>query len=131
MRLCREYILGLSIELERRKLPSLDVKRNLELAAYFTRAQLQPSHKLNALQVAMTQSFKNKNYASASYFAEELLKISNNSGPRAEQAMKLKIKLIQLLMIPLKLILILLLNLIFVVVVLHQFIKVNHLLKKH
>ena len=79
----------------------------------------------------MTQSFKNKNYASASYFAEELLKISNNSGPRAEQAMKLKIKLIQLLMIPLKLILILLLNLIFVVVVLHQFIKVNHLLKKH
>lgn len=92
LRLCREYILGLSIELERRKLPSLDVKRNLELAAYFTRAQLQPSHKLNALQVAMTQSFKNKNYASASYFAEELLKISNNSGPRAEQAMKLKNK---------------------------------------
>ena len=130
LRLCREYILGLSIELERRKLPSLDVKRNLELAAYFTRAQLQPSHKLNALQVAMTQSFKNKNYASASYFAEELLKISNNSGPRAEQAMKLKNKADTIANDTIEINFDPLLNLIFVVVVLHQFIKVNHLLKK-
>ena len=89
--LCREYILGLSIELARRALPPTDVKRNLELASYFTKVQLQPAHKLNALNVAMTQSFKNKNFASASYFAEEFLKISS-TGPRAEQAMKLKAK---------------------------------------
>ncbi|EMG49846.1 COP1 Coatomer subunit alpha [Candida maltosa Xu316] len=87
LRLCREYILGLSIELERRALPASDVKRNLELAAYFTRVNLQPVHKLNALQVAMTQSFKHKNYASAAVFAEELLEISN-SGPRADNARK-------------------------------------------
>ncbi|KAI5953132.1 hypothetical protein KGF54_002503 [Candida jiufengensis] len=89
--LCGEYILGLSIELKRRSLPPTDIKRNLELASYFTRCNLQPSHKLNALNVAMTQSFKNKNFASSSYFAEEFLKISS-SGPRAEQASKLKQK---------------------------------------
>ncbi|KAK6455869.1 coatomer WD associated region-domain-containing protein [Scheffersomyces xylosifermentans] len=87
--LCREYVLGLSIELARRALDPNDIKRNLELAAYFTRAQLQNPHKLNALQVAMTQSFKHKNFASASHFADEILKISP-SGQRAERAQKVK-----------------------------------------
>lgn len=89
--LCKEYILGLSIELERRSLDPSDVKRNLELAAYFTRTKLQDVHKINALQVAMTQSFKHKNFVSASLFASELLSISS-TGPRAEQALKLKAK---------------------------------------
>lgn len=89
--LCREYILGLSIEVERRSIGDSDVKRNLELAAYFTKTQLQNPHRANALQVAMTQSFKYKNFASASYFASELLKIVP-SGPRTEQAQKIKLK---------------------------------------
>lgn len=87
--LCREYILGLSIELERRSLDPSEVKRNLELAAYFTRAKLQNAHKVNALQVAMLQSFKNKNYSSASFFASELLALVP-SGAKAEQAQKIK-----------------------------------------
>ncbi|CCH61765.1 hypothetical protein TBLA_0F02230 [Henningerozyma blattae CBS 6284] len=87
----REYILGLSIELKRRSLPEEDVKRNLELAAYFTRAKLLPAHRSNALQVAMSQNFKHKNYVQASYFASEFLKIMS-SGPRAEQARKIKAK---------------------------------------
>lgn len=87
--MCREYILGLSIELARRALPADDVKRNLELAAYFTRAKLQPAHRVNAYQVAMTQSFKAKNYALASYFATEFLKLMPN-GSRADQARKIK-----------------------------------------
>ncbi|KAM9929166.1 hypothetical protein OXX80_009779 [Metschnikowia pulcherrima] len=87
--LCREYILGLSIELERRALDPSDVKRNLELAAYFTRAKLQNAHRVNALQVAMSQSFKNKNYTSASYFAGELLSIIS-TGAKAEQAQKIR-----------------------------------------
>lgn len=91
LEVAREYILGLSIELARRALDPSDVKRNLELASYFTRTKLQNPHKVNALQVAMTQSFKNKNYASASYFADQLLSIVP-SGPRAEQAQKLKAK---------------------------------------
>lgn len=87
--LCREYILGLLIELQRRALDPLDVKRNLELAAYFTRAKLQNAHRVNALQVAMLQSFKNKNYSSASFFASELLKLVP-SGAKAEQAQKIR-----------------------------------------
>lgn len=89
--LCREYILGLSIELARRGLEPHDIKRNLELAAYFTRAKLQNSHKLNALQVAMSNCFKNKNFASASYFASEFLKIAK-PGPRYSQAETIKAK---------------------------------------
>lgn len=89
--LCREYILGLSIELERRSIEQSDPKRNLELAAYFTRAKLQNAHKINALQVAMLQSFKNKNYSSASYFAGELLQIVT-TGAKAEQAKKIRAK---------------------------------------
>lgn len=91
LQLCREYILGLSIELERRALPSDQITRNLELAAYFTKAKLKPVHRINALQVAMTQSFKHKNFATASYFATEFLKIVS-SGTRAEQAHKIKAK---------------------------------------
>ncbi|QEU59007.1 Cop1 [Kluyveromyces lactis] len=87
----REYILGLSMELERRALPADDVKRNLELAAYFSRTKLLPVHRSNALNVAMTQSFKNKNFVLASYFAGEFLKIVT-SGARADQAQKIKAK---------------------------------------
>lgn len=87
--LCREYILGLTIELSRREIESTDIKRNLELAAYFTRTKLQNAHKVNALQVAMSQCFKNKNYSSASYFAGELINLVP-SGPRADQANKIK-----------------------------------------
>lgn len=91
LNICKEYIIGLQIELTRRALPATEVKRNLELAAYFTHVQLQPAHRLNALQVAMTQSFKAKNFHHASYFASEFLKIMS-SGNRAEQAKKIQAK---------------------------------------
>ncbi|KAK9448864.1 coatomer WD associated region-domain-containing protein [Limtongia smithiae] len=87
--IAKEYILGLSVELERRALPETDVKRNLELASYFTKAKLQPTHMHNALQVAMTQSFKYKNYSSASRFASQYLELVS-SGPKAEHAKKMK-----------------------------------------
>lgn len=91
LKLSSQYILGLSIELTRRALPASDIKRNLELASYFTKVKLLPAHRINALQVAMTQSFKAKNFVQASHFAEELLSIVT-SGPRAEQATKVKAK---------------------------------------
>ncbi|KAK9479515.1 coatomer WD associated region-domain-containing protein [Lipomyces japonicus] len=92
--IAREYILGLSIELERRSLPESDVKRNLELAAYFTKAKLQSVHVHNALQVAMTQSFKHKNFASAALFASRYLELfpASSSGPKIDQARKVKAK---------------------------------------
>lgn len=89
--IAREYILGLSIELERRSLGAENIQRNLELAAYFTKANFKAAHRVNALQVAMNQSFKYKNYASASYFATEFLKLVT-TGPRVEQAQKIKAK---------------------------------------
>lgn len=91
LKICKEYIIGLRIELTRRALPPTEVKRNLELASYFTCVNLQPAHRLNALQVAMTQSFKAKNFNHASYFAGEFLKITS-SGNRAEQARKIQTK---------------------------------------
>ena len=86
---CRNYILAFSIELKRRSLPADDVKRNLELAAYFTKPKLQTAHAAIPLQVAMKQSFAAKNYASASYFASQYLQLVK-SGQGAEIAKKYK-----------------------------------------
>ncbi|KAN0061992.1 hypothetical protein ACQY0O_005987 [Thecaphora frezii] len=77
--LCREYILGISIELARRQLVATeptDVARNLELAALFTHAQLQPPHQSLALRSAMTEARKVNNYAMAASFARRLLELS-------------------------------------------------------
>lgn len=76
---CREYIVGLSMEQARRKF-TLDnpenTKRALELAAYFTHCQLQPAHLQLSLRSAMTLSFKAKNCLTASMFARRLLELA-------------------------------------------------------
>ena len=77
---CREYILGLSIELSRREgqndTSAEGVKRMLELAAYFTGAQLQPKHMIISLRTAMTACYKHKNLQSAQTFARRLLELA-------------------------------------------------------
>ncbi|GAA5969494.1 hypothetical protein JCM3765_000874 [Sporobolomyces pararoseus] len=77
---CREYILGLSLEIERRRIststdPS-SLKRQLELAAYFTHCRLQPAHLQLALRLAMTTFTKSKNYSTAASFAQKLLDLN-------------------------------------------------------
>ncbi|GAA5988628.1 hypothetical protein JCM5350_005773 [Sporobolomyces pararoseus] len=77
---CREYILGLSLEIERRRIststdPS-SLKRQLELAAYFTHCRLQPAHLQLALRLAMTTFTKSKNYSTAASFATKLLDLN-------------------------------------------------------
>lgn len=89
--LCREYIVGLLMELERRQLAPLAVKRNLELAAYFARLRLQSQHRVNALQVAMLQLFKHRNYSLAAHFASEILELVP-LGPKAELAQRIREK---------------------------------------
>ncbi|KAG5438353.1 hypothetical protein PCANB_002841 [Pneumocystis canis] len=84
----QQYIVGLSMELKRRETPTESIKRNLELAAYFTHIMLQPSHKQLALRQAMNLSYKNKNLFSASHFAVQLLEL-NPSGQVLEQAQKI------------------------------------------
>lgn len=90
LHLCRDYILASSLELTRRKLDPNDVKRNLELAGYFTKINLKSSHKINALKVAMTQFFKHKNYTGALYFADKILDLST-SNSKSDLALKLKL----------------------------------------
>ncbi|KAI5305919.1 hypothetical protein KEM56_002858, partial [Ascosphaera pollenicola] len=88
----REYILAMSIELERRALGTETpekLKRSLELAAYFTVPKLEMAHKQLALMAAMKFHFSNKNYSSALNFANQMI---NNGGSAKlmEQAKKVK-----------------------------------------
>lgn len=87
--ICRNYILAFSIELKRRSLPASETKRNLELAAYFTKPTLRPAHAPLPLQVALTQAFQQQEFALASYFAGKYLELVK-TGPGAEKVRKIK-----------------------------------------
>ena len=85
--LCREYIVGLSAELERRRVETEfpeDSKRQLELACYFAHAKLQPAHQQFAFASAMRIAYKFKNFVTAGHFASKLLEIVQ-SGNIADQ----------------------------------------------
>lgn len=72
----REYIVGLSVEVTRRSVDASTpdgVKRNLELAAYFTNFKFTPQHQGLAYQQAMTQFNKYKNTATAGVFASKFI----------------------------------------------------------
>ncbi|KAF8884902.1 coatomer subunit alpha-2 [Gymnopilus junonius] len=74
----REYLLGVLIELERRRVVEQEpdnVARNLELAAYFTQCQLQPPHLQIALRSAIGAFSKANNQAHAARFAKRLLEL--------------------------------------------------------
>ncbi|GBG32531.1 Coatomer subunit alpha-1 [Hondaea fermentalgiana] len=81
--ICREYITGILIELERRD--TEDAVRQAELAAYFTRCTLQPAHMILVLNLAMTRAFKLKNYITAASFAQRLLNMSEINAPTQSQ----------------------------------------------
>ncbi|KAK7039525.1 coatomer subunit alpha [Favolaschia claudopus] len=74
----REYLLGVSIELERRRVAEEEpdnVRRNLELAAYFTQCKMQPPHVQIALRSAVNVFTKANNQADAARFAKRLLEL--------------------------------------------------------
>ncbi|KAI9472141.1 MAG: coatomer protein alpha subunit [Benjaminiella poitrasii] len=87
--ICREYLLGLAMEQERRTTTTEDPKRGLELAAYFAHCQLQTPHMQLALRQATKQAFRCKNFKTASQFATRLLELAP---PRAvaEEARKIQ-----------------------------------------
>lgn len=75
----REYLLGVSIELERRRVTQdqpENIRRGLELAAYFTQCQLQPSHMQIALRSAISVFTKASNHTTAAKFARRLLELN-------------------------------------------------------
>ncbi|KIJ61628.1 hypothetical protein HYDPIDRAFT_31228 [Hydnomerulius pinastri MD-312] len=75
----REYLLGVSIELERRRIAQDEpdnVRRSLELAAYFTHCQLQAPHMQIALRSAIGVFAKANNHATAAKLARRLLELN-------------------------------------------------------
>jgi coatomer subunit alpha len=71
-----EYATAMALELERRSLSTDDeanVKRGLELSAYFTIPKLELGHRQLALMAAMKLAFTNKNFSSALSFANRML----------------------------------------------------------
>lgn len=92
IQICREYIIGLKMETERKSLPRATLaeqKRICEMAAYFTHCNLQPVHQILTLQVAVNLFYKLKNYKTAASFARRLLEL----GPNPELAQKIRVLL--------------------------------------
>ncbi|KAF8586601.1 coatomer subunit alpha-2 [Ramaria rubella] len=72
----KEYLLGVTIELERRRLGQAEpdnIRRNLELAVYFTHCKLQPQHLQIALRSAILAFTKANNHATAAKLARRLI----------------------------------------------------------
>lgn len=85
VRICKEYLVGIQMELHRKNLGKTtaeELKRSMELAAYFTHCDLQPGHQILTLRTAVNLAFKMKNYKMAMTFGRRLL----NLGPRPEVA---------------------------------------------
>ncbi|XP_072049664.1 coatomer subunit alpha-like [Amphiura filiformis] len=83
--ICREYIVGLSMEAYRKEQPKSNLdqqKRVCELAAYFTHCNLQPIHQILTLRTALNLFFKLKNFKTAASFARRLLEL----GPKPDVA---------------------------------------------
>jgi coatomer protein complex subunit alpha (xenin) len=75
----------MSMELERRKIQNDEsqLKRNLELAAYFTKPLLERPHRQLTLMNAIRLSAKHKNFIHATHFADRVL-ANNSTGKNAE-----------------------------------------------
>ncbi|KAI9791488.1 MAG: hypothetical protein M1816_003832 [Peltula sp. TS41687] len=88
-----EYTVAMSIELARRALPTdeANLKRSLELSAYFTIPKLEVTHRQLALVAAMNLAAKENNFASALSFANRML--ANGGSPKMlERARTIKAK---------------------------------------
>ena len=87
-----EYATAMALELERRSIPAdgeANLKRSLELSAYFTIPKLEVAHRQLALMAAMKLAFTNKNFSSALSFANRML-ANGGSAKLLDQAKKIK-----------------------------------------
>ncbi|KAJ2354755.1 hypothetical protein GGF43_003081 [Coemansia sp. RSA 2618] len=80
LQICREYIIGITIELERAAVAKEEATeenstRLVELAAFFTHCQLRADHEKLSLRVAMTTAYKHKCFKAAGEFAQRLLEL--------------------------------------------------------
>ncbi|ORX48002.1 coatomer protein alpha subunit, partial [Hesseltinella vesiculosa] len=79
--ICREYIVGVTLEQSRRASAAGTtdperLKRALELGCYFTHCQLQSAHLLVALRQATKLAFKLRNFNTASQMVRRLLELA-------------------------------------------------------
>ena len=79
----REYLLGVSMELERRRVAEVEptnIERSLELAAsaYFSHCKLQPAHLQIALRSAIGTFAKANNHATSAKLARKLLDFTHD-----------------------------------------------------
>jgi len=82
--ICREYLIGIRLELSRRDLK--DEIRKVELAAYFTHCSIQTAHLTLSLLSAMTAAYKINNFQTAASFCKRLLDL----GPKPDVVAKAK-----------------------------------------
>ena len=78
-----EYAIAMAMELERRSMSTdseANLKRSLELSAYFTIPKLEVAHRQLALMAAMRLAANNKNSSSALSFANRM--IANGGSPK-------------------------------------------------
>ena len=91
-----EYTTAMALELERRKIASegeANLKRNLELSAYFTIPKLEVAHRQLTLMAAMKLAFQNKNLSTALSFANRM--IANGGSPKLLEQVRLSMILFQ------------------------------------
>ncbi|KAI8293281.1 putative coatomer subunit alpha [Colletotrichum sp. SAR 10_98] len=86
-----EYAVAMEIELSRRQLGTSpdQLKRSLELSAYFTIPKIEVPHRQLALHNAMQLAIRNKNYNSALSFANRII-ANGGSSKLTENAKKAK-----------------------------------------
>ncbi|VDP10190.1 unnamed protein product [Soboliphyme baturini] len=85
IRICREYLVGIKMEMKRKEMPKEtkdDLVRSAEMAAYFTHCDLQPVHKILTLRTAINLLFKMKNYKTCASMCYRVLEL----GPKPEIA---------------------------------------------
>jgi coatomer protein complex subunit alpha (xenin) len=74
---CREYILGMRLNLARKDMTSPEsLKKGLEMAIYFTHCNMESVHLSLALHSAMKTMHKAKNFATAYLLAGRLLELN-------------------------------------------------------
>jgi len=87
--ICREYLVGLSMEVARKDLvkesPS-ELVRSAEMAAYFTHCQLQPIHQILTLRTCVNLLFKMKNFKTCSSMCRRLLEL----GPKPDVGQQIR-----------------------------------------
>merc|ERR1712086_1143617 len=76
LNIAREYVTAVRLKHENASEGGI---RQMELSAYFTHCNLQPSHVALALNLAMTQAYKGGNFITAAAFARRLLDLPDSS----------------------------------------------------